>query len=322
MSERREKREERREERGDRREKAYRQVMKRELKRFHRAVDAAIKGLLSQKYSAADDYQEYEKYAKACQRVKGGLGMVDLVADRLPPLFDQRAGRTNWEVYLAGLRQIHRLFPDSHLFQAVLSTYRLEDLKGKLRAFSDRWLDFLHEADESLRQVDKYLGNLAEAQEIMAGYGNENESLARLCASLKTWEKEEDFEKLFDDLRRFLDTGIEVFIVGPIQLYLMLNRDTFLLIFKALTVDKLSKLEEEGRDYDDAMALHDFVYGLLRDSQTRQVMSEVLEAAAAKYIEDLKEEHTKLRQQVPSKERKRRFVQYFEEGTLFKGGAG
>lgn len=303
-------------------EEAYRRVMERELKRFHRAVDAAIEGLLSQKYDAADDYQEYEEYAKACQRVKGSLGMVDLVADRLPPLFAQRAERTNWEVYLAGLRQIHRLFPDSHLFRAVLSTYRLEDLKEKLRAFSGHWLDFLHEADETLRQIDKYLGNLTEAREIMADYGNENESLARLYASLKTWEKEEDFENLFDDLRRFLDTGIEVFIVGPIQLYLMLSRDTFLLIFKALTVDKLSKLEGEGRGYDDLMALHDFVYGLVHNSQTRRVMQEVLGAAVAKYIEDLKEEHTKLRQQVPGKERKRRFVQYFEEGTLFKGGAG
>jgi hypothetical protein len=308
--------------REEKKEEAYRRVKKRELKRFHRAVDAAIEGLLSQKYGAADDYQEYEEYAKACRRVKGNLGVVDLVTDRLSPLFAQETARTNWEVYLAGLRYLHRLFPDSHLFQAVLSTYRLEDLKGKLRAFSGHWLDFSHEADETLRQVDKYLGNLAEAREIMTGYSNENESLARLYASLKTWEKEEDFEKLFDDLRRFLDTGIEVFIVGPIQLYLMLNRDTFLLIFKALTVDKLSKLEEEDQGYDDAMALHDFVYGLVHDSQTRQVMQEVLEAAAAKYIENLKEEHTKLRQQVPSKERKRRFVQYFEEGTLFKGGAG
>jgi len=295
--------------------------MERELKRFHRAVDAAIEGLLSQKYGAADDYQEYEEYAKACRRVKGGLGMVDLVADRLSPLFAQRTGRTNWEVYLAGLRQIHRLFPDSHLFQAVLSTYKLEDLKEKLRAFSGRWLDFLHEADETLRQIDKYLDNLAKAGEIMAGYGNENESLARLYASLKTWEKGEDFEKLFDDLRRFLDTGIEVIIVGPIQVYLMLSRDAFLLIFKALTVDRLSRLEEEDRGYDDAMALHDFVYGLVRDSQTRQVMQEVLEAAVVKYIEDLKEEHKKLRQQLPSKERQRRFVQYFEEGTLFRGDA-
>ena len=308
-------------EREKRKEEAYRRVMERELKRFHRAVDAAIERLLSQKYEAADDYQEYEEYAKSCRRVKGRLGMVDLVTDRLSPLFAQETARTNWEVYLVGLRQIHRLFPDSHFFQAVLSTYRLEDLKGKLRAFSGHWLDFLHEADETLRQVDKYLGNLAEAREIMADYSNENESLARLYASLKTWEKKEDFEKLFDDLRRFLDTGIEVYIVGPIQLYLMLNRDTFLLIFKALTVDKLSKLEEEGRGYDDAMALHDFVYGLVRDSQTRQVMQEVLEAAVAKYVEDLKEEHTRLRQQVPSKERKRRFVQYFEEGTLFREDA-
>jgi len=303
-------------------EEAYRQVMERELKRFHCAVDAAIEGLLSQKYEAADHYQEYEEYAKACQRVKSGLGMVDLVADTLSPLFVERTGRMNWEVYLAGLRQIHRLFPDSHLFQATLSTYKLEDLKEKLRAFSRRWLDFLHEADGALRQVDQYLGNLFGAREIMAGYGNENESLARLYASLKTWEKGEDFEKLFDDLHRFLDTGIEVFIVGPMQLYLMLSRDTFLLIFKALTVDKLNRLEEESSHYDDAMALHDFIYGLVRDSQTRQVMQEVLEAAVAEYVKDLEEEHTKLRQQVPSRERQRRFVQYFEEGTLFKGDVG
>ena len=307
------------EEREEKRKEAYQQVVKRERKRFQRALEAAIKELLSQKYEAGEEYKEYERYVETCQRIESSLALWEPVAEELFPLFVQTKGRSNWEMYLAGLRQLHRRFPDSHLFRATLSTYKLEDLKEKLVGFSRRWLDLLHEADEALRQVDKYLGNLAKAQEIMASYGNENKGLVRLYASLKTWEKEEDFEKLFDDLRRFLDIGIEVFVLGPIQLYLMLSRDAFLLIFKALTVDKLSKLEEEREGkYDDLMALHDFVYGLVRDSLTRQAMQEVLEATMEEYIKDLREEHTKLRQQVPGKERKRRFVQYFEEGTLFK----
>ncbi|HID95545.1 MAG TPA: hypothetical protein EYP53_05750 [Candidatus Latescibacteria bacterium] len=300
------------------REEVFRKICKREIKRFHRAVNESIRDLLSQRFDQAEGHEEFQRYVDLCTTVKNILRMIDPLIEKLPSLFAITGERSNWDIYLSGLAKLNRQLPESHLFGSLLSAYRLDELQEKLFAFSGRWLDYLSEAHKVLGQLDEYLDNTIKGREVMENFKTENEELLRTYASLKSWETEEDLDQFFDDLADFLESSIEVFISGPLQLYLMIGRDTFLLIFKALTVRKIGELTGDERQYVELMALHDFVYDLIEKSETLGIFQEVLERSGERYTELLKEEHLRLRGQIPGKHRKRRFIEHFESGALFK----
>lgn len=294
------------------------QVKGRELKRWQKAVNDAIEEQLTQKFQDVEDYDEYQRFVGVCNQVRANLRWIDQVAERLGPLFEEDRGRKRWEIFLTGLRKLNRQLPDSYFLRFVLPMYRLEDLAEKWVAYGGEWLEFVHSAHRSLRHADRYLEHLESGQAIARSYNNENEDLPRLYASLKTWETAEDFQEFFSALEDFLNHGVEVFISGPIQLYLMLRRDTFLLIFKALTVERLGEIERDDDRYAEIMSLHDFVYGLVEGSETFPAQREIVKQAVENYVEDLRQEHEELRQQVPREELRHRFVERFESGALFR----
>jgi len=296
--------------------KVYHQVKKRELKRFHQAVETAVQTLLSQKHGQLKE-EEYTRYMKTCALIEENLRVIDRIADRLAPLFEQTEARTRWEIYLGGVRQVLQAMPDSYLFQFVLPMFKLEDLKEKVLSYSEKCLEESHLTQKALTGVERYLKSLTEGQEISAKYQSENKALSRLYASIEAWETKEDFDRFLADFKSFLETSLEVFVSGPIQLYLMISREGFLLIFKALSIGKLSELEEEKK-VREIMALHDWVHRLVVDSQTLKVLQEILKASVVEYFRLFREEHIDLRRQLPTKELKRRFKERFERGVLFR----
>jgi len=299
------------------RETIYHQVKERELKRFGRALDEAVDSLLAAKFNELRNYEAYNQYVETCQAVKAIVRFLDGIADKLAPLFERRQGRSAWDVYLSGLRRLHRQWPESHFSRQTLTGYKLDDLNEKLTAFSGKVLEQLGAAQKALQHVDAYLDNLAAGQDIAEAYQNQSEDLPRLYASLKTWATEDDWQRLYDDLAAFLDQTIEVIVIGPIQLYLMLRRDTFLLIFKALSLSRLGE-ERDDAEYREVMAWHDFIYSLVEGSATRQILGELLRRAVQAYLADWRQEHTRLRDQLPRRELRERFIERYETGALFR----
>ncbi len=299
-------------------EKTLNNAKGRELRRFHQAVDKVIDQLQTEKYEQTRDHGEYRQYVAVCTFVKNLTRAVDLLSDKLPALFEQEGERTKWEVYLSGLRKLCRDLPDSYLFRFVLPLYGLDDFQAKVVSYADRWLDGLHAAHRFFAEAERYLGHLERGEQIAAEYqAAAGEDLARLYASLKTWEGEREMGAFFEAVAEFTDTTLEVLVVGPLQLYLLLGRDTCMLIFKALSVGRLSDLREGEAEYAELLGLHDFVHGLVERSATLGLLREMSVRVGKVYAQSLREEETRLRGQLPTDDMKRSFIRRYEAGVLF-----
>ncbi len=296
----------------------YQEVKRREIKRFHGAVDTVVDNLLLKKYDETRNAEEYREYSRICGLLKNNLRSLDVIADRSSKLFDRTNERTNWEVYLTGLRKMVRQAPQSYLFRFVLPMLGLEALREKFSAYSARCLDQFHVAHKTLAETENYLQNLTKGHSIAQEYRSEKGDLPRLYSTVKTWETESDFDRFLDNLTNLLDLTVEVFIVGPVQLYLMIGRDTFLAIFKGLTAGKLSDLQQNDREQSDMLQLHDFVHDSIANSKTVEITHEVLRETVREYTKRLREEHQTLRVQLPNREIRRRFIQRYESGALFQ----
>lgn len=299
-------------------EKAFGEIKRRELRRFHAAVDSVIEGLLLRKYEETRKAEEYRDYARICGHIRSSLHLIDLAADKMAPLLETSGERSNWEIYLAGLRHVVRKLPESYLFKFVFPMLGLDSVREKLVAYSARWLEQFHAAHRLLRESEGYVHNLTRGYDVAQEYSVADNELPRLYASVKTWPSKEDLERFASALSDFLDLTVEAFVVGPIQLYLMLGRDGFTLIFKALTVTKLSDLRGDSREIEDVLRLHDFLNGLVTSSTTLPTVQEVLKEATKEYAKRFREEQARLRAQLPTREMRYRFVERYETGALFR----
>lgn len=295
----------------------FRPIKERELRRFHQAIDTATDALL-------ETHQP-----KVVRFVKNNLEIVDFLAEQFFELFEKpveqskirkiSAERAKWDIFASGIRWINQRMPDSYLFRFVLPMFKLEDLGGKILSYSGQWLEQTHISAKALSEIDKYLSNYEKGEKLVQRYSTSNQELVRLYASLKTWENKEKFEKFFKDFENILSLTVEVFISGPIQLYLMVSRESFLLIFKALSIGKISELEEQkGEKYQEIMAFHDWFYGLVEKSETLKVFQEALRSTVKEYVRLLREEEENIRKQLPTKELKNRLIERFEKGLLFQ----
>ncbi|MCL5108433.1 MAG: hypothetical protein M1401_06150 [Chloroflexi bacterium] len=301
-------------------EKTFRAAKSREQRRFYRAINQVIDQLLSQKFEQTRDLGEYRRYAETCNYVKGQIHLVDAASNNLARLFERQDERANWEVYLSGLRQLCRDLPDSYLFRFVLPMFGLEDVREKLVAYGGRWLEALHAGQTVLSQTERYLNNLERGEAIQEEYRAANaasEDLPRLYASLKTWESERELPGFYNALADFVGGTLEVLVLGPLQLYLMLGRDSFTLILKTLTAGRLADLKQGDAEYGEALALHDFLHGALADSITWGVLKEVAGRSGKIYADLLREEVVRLRAQLPTQELQRGFLVRYEAGAIF-----
>ena len=300
-------------------EKTFNKVKRREVGRFRRAVGQAVEQLLAEKYEQTREVEEYRAYVRTCEFVKNLMSTVDLAADRVGPLFERQGERTKWEIYLSGLRKLFRDLPDSYLFRFVLPMFGLEEFEEKMVAYSGRWLDGLHAGHRFFGQTERYLANLERGENIMSEYeAKQSEDLARLYASLKTWESQEDAGNFFDAMADFVDTTIEVVIAGPVHLYLMLGRDTFLVLFKSLNIGNLGSLREEDEEFAELLALHDYLHQAVEQSTTLTLLQEVSARAGKAYVQAAREEAERMRSQLPTQDLKRNFVRRYEAGVLFQ----
>lgn len=316
----------------------FRPIKERELRRFHQAIGTVTDALL-----------ENSSKPKMVRFVKNNLEIIDFLADEFFEFFEKpveslralrsnphrdemkriggehgemrRIGdsRANWDIFASGIRWINQRMPDSYFFRFVLPMFKLEDLGGKILSYSGQWLEQTHISAKALSEIDKYLRNYEKGEEIVERYSTSNQELVRLYALIKTWETKEKFEKFFKDFENLLSTSVEVFISGPIQLYLMISKESFLLIFKALSIGKINELEEPKREkYQEIMAFHDWFYGLIEKSEPLRVFQEAAGSVTKEYVRLLREEEENIRKQLPTKDLKNRLIERFEKGLLFQ----
>jgi hypothetical protein len=298
-------------------EKAFNGARQRELRRFHQSVNQVIDTMLVEKYEATRQAEEYRRFARTCGFIRNVLQIVDILADNAAPLFDKTDERSNWETYLSGARRTLRQMPDSYLFRFVLPMFGLEDIREKVSSFSGKWLEQIHASHKVLRTVDGYIANADKGAAIAAEYSSSDAEVVRLYASLKTWQTKGELDGFVREVEEFLSSTVEVFISGPLQLYLMINRDTMLLIFKSLSVGRLSELRDGASEYAEIMKLSDFVHDAVEHSGTIEAGREIVTRAVKEYATSLRAEQERLRAQLPTRSMRHNFIQRFESGALF-----
>lgn len=288
--------------------KIFQPIKERELRRFHQALDRETDLFLL----------ENEVQPKVVQFIKNNFNLVDLLVDKLFELFEIQDSREKWDIFSAGIRYSCQKMPNSYFFRFVLPMFKLDDLGEKILGYSGQWLQETHLGQKALLEINQYLKNYAKGEKLCKRYSTSNPELVRLYASIKTWETKEKFDRFFQDFQKFLDTSLEVFISGPIQLYLMISRKSFLLIFKALTVEKVSTLSEDEEKYQEIMAFHDWIYSVIEKSETLRVFQKIWKKVVREFLRLLREEQENIRRQLPSRELKSRLIDRFEKGLLFQ----
>lgn len=234
------------------------------------------------------------------------------------PLFENEESRARWNVYLEGMRGVLRDYRHSHLLRAILPMLKAGELGEKSHAWTEEALELLHTAEIFLEGLDCYLQALAKGQEILAAYGrSRNEGLARVYASLKSWEESKDFEKFAANFEKLLNQSVTVVVEGPIQLYLMLSREGFLLIFRALSAVKLEDRKLRDRDLASLMKLHDDFKGRVEGWEARKRSSRLIRRALEIYFERWRQKQEERRSLLPTEELRKRFPERFERGELF-----
>ena len=289
----------------------FEKVAAEEFERLQESRQEAIEAFLAE----AKDIEELQLRMKVADLAKALIeiaqGMLDF------PLLEETEDKPNWERYLSGPRGLLRDFLRSHLLTMILPSLKVEELGEKLMAFAREWLKLLHLSEKVLRELDRYVDARVRASEITSQYKVDNETLERRYASLKTWEKDEKLERFSENLEDLLDKTLEVIVEGPVQLYLMVSREGFLLIFRALMLERIGDLTLEDKDLDSLMALHDEIHRRIEESESIKLLQDLFGKIFAEYLEDWRKEQKELRELFPTERLRELFVERFEEGTIF-----
>lgn len=297
--------------------KIYESILKREFERFSKALEETGEDLIGQIAESGDGINAIREKQGHLSLAESILKTAKSILEKMDSLFKESDGRRNWEKYLSGLRMIAGKFPISYFARMVLSMFGLDDAGKKLFAYCDELKRFMGLAHKVLATAEEYLLNLGKGAEIQETYQVNYEGSNRLYASLKTWGKDKKLEKFMTRYESFVGEAFKVIILGPVQLYLMLSPETFLLVFKLLTVGKLRDLSGNSRDYDDIMALSGLIHDLVKNSKALNSLQEIFGLATEKYLELLKKEQAELRSIVPRQGTKTRYITTYEEGKLF-----
>lgn len=298
------------------------EIIKRERKRFRESIQKAREVILKNHLSTTNlkDHDSFQKYTGRLSQV---ASLTTLVSDKIfndfPKLFEEKRGRRIWEIYLSGARYLARRTSQGVFVGLLASYFELEDLVAKVDSYLENVVSGSADIYNLMREIDKYSEHYNKARKICAPYEKEDQKFERQCriyATLKSWLKEDEFQIMQKTFNKGLDQAFKVIIEGPIQLYLVISRDTFFFILKFLTGKNSIDISEERKELDDANDLHSFIHGLVEgsDKTFRNLIVEALKL----YYNDLIDELKELRSEFPTDDRKRRFIERFETGEMFK----
>lgn len=298
------------------------EIIKRERERFRKSIQKAREVILKNHLSTTNlkDHDSFQKYTGRLSQVASLAALVsDKVFDNFPKLFEEKQGRPMWEIYLSGARYLARRTSQGVFVSFLASYFELEDLVAKVNSYLESAVSGSADIYNLMREIDKYSEHYNKARKICVPYEKENQKFERQCriyAVLKSWLKEDEFQTMQTALNKGSDQAFKVIIEGPIQLYLVISRETFFFILKFLTGKNSIDISKERKELDDANDLHSFIYGLVEGSD--KIFRNLITEALKFYHNDLIDELRELRSEFPSDDRKRRFIERFETGELFK----
>lgn len=288
-----------------------------ELKRFLEALETGQKNLFQQK-SQKMSPEKFYHYVSFLELNKLLLfQLAEEISENLLSMRESDRDRSKWEIYVSGLRFIGRFFRKGYVSNVIFPLLEMEQIVVYINSLVEESLNVLNNIQKVGSLVEIYAANYSWAAEQTEAIKKKERRLCLRYASLKTWELEEEFFEFTDCLQKAILGSIEIFIEGPIKLYVMLGRERFLLILRALTAERLSEMKEMDKYLSDALNILITLSSLIEKSDLLNALRELLPESLSQHVKIWKEEQESIRGELPTRELRRLFIERFENGTLF-----
>jgi hypothetical protein len=278
-----------------------------ELGRFKKALFGSSNKLFEEK-SVGLSPKDSVKLKNRTDRVAQIISWFaeDLLDSSLLVLGDPNHERKPWEEHFTGVRSVARTSPQSYLFTAIARLLRLDDTARKTDVY------------RMLSEAKKFITNYEFAKKHLEKYENESENLMIKYAILKTWEKEQSFERVSTIADTAVSGAIEVIIEGPFKLALMITEDQILVFVQLLSFMSSFDIECAGSaGQNESVGNLLLSRELVKRSPMYEIARELLGKAFHEYHKLWKEECMEIRSEFMSDEQTKRFVTMFEDGTYF-----
>lgn len=297
------------------------EIAKEELGRFKKALNKASSSYFDEQSEGLDP----KKVRDLFNKINRASSIISFLADdayetafSLMKENEEKGERKSWDAHLNGVRTMSRTTPKGYALSLVAKFLKLEETTDKIASLISRSTEVQSDIYRVAEKVKKFVDHYEWAKKQAKKFGSTNNELVQKYACLKTWERKEEFDQFSSMAERTTNEIIEVFIEGPIKLYLMISPEQLMIIIQGLVVrDAFSFMNAEKRGLDDSLTLLLNSQKAVEKSPLFKIIRELLAESLKKYHSLWKEENEEIRSSVLDEDRAKRFVECFENGTLF-----
>ncbi len=226
--------------------------------------------------------------------------------------------RKTWDTHMTGVRTLSRTSPKGYALSIAAKLLNLEETTGRVASLVSRSTEVQSDIYRVAEQTKKFIDHYEWAKKQTERFGNADNGLIRKYASLKTWERKEEFVQFSSVVEKATAGFIEVFIEGPVKLYLMISPEQLMIIIQGLvTRNAFDFMNADEKGLGDSLTLLLNAQKAVETSSLFTIIRELLAEGLKNYHSLWKEENEEIRQSVLDEDRAKRFVECFENGTLF-----
>lgn len=295
----------------------FREIKTREAERLQKAIDAAHEVLVGKKTQAGmlatnPVYKDLDD-AKVLVTMAAGMFL------KHPSLFEKKErGRYKWEIYLDAVRFLARQSRQSYVTKILFPRLGLEEISNYLVALAGRYLEVTNDIHRCSKQIEEYILNYNWACDVTEAVNKKETRLCQRYATLKTWQREEELNDFSALMEKAALGAFEIFIEGPLKIYLLLGPDKILLIIRAFTAENPADLLKMDPHLADALSLFEKARDTVEKASLAAIGREFIPEIIRQYVILWKKGHEEIRKELPTQNLRRMFVERFESGTLFR----
>jgi hypothetical protein len=299
--------------------KILKELTQEEQKRFLEAVGKAVEKLKKEGKKEETTEEVLERVGQLEKaEILINFAIEEIVENFFEFLKEPGHKRRSWEDYVSEARACARMARTGLLYHHAKNEVGLEELAENASALVYRGIEVLNDVQISLADAKKYADAYEFAVKQTDAYGVKEKGLCRRYASLKTWARKDELDRLSSSAETAVNGAIEVIIEGPLKLYLMISEEQFLIIMKWFTSQTMFDFNTVAKFVFPAlMSMTTSAQRMIERWPLFKVGRALLAESLREWLVLWKKEQESIRNELVSEEYAKNFVTMFEDGTLF-----
>lgn len=226
---------------------------------------------------------------------------------------------------IGGLRTLVKQFPLSLFYHDMSEIFNLGPL------FKDvvTWGTHLSFLLRTLNCVDReyriYSKNVVSAANLMNEYYPVSDTSVfiedprvRTYATYKTWNQDSRYDAYTNNMATLFDVGFEVFVEGPLTLYVKLTKDDIVCLIRLVSTSLNPRYEHGESEKLFPLLLHDIISSEAREGGTIDSILTLLKNALHSAVQDKIIEENIRRSFIQEWSERKEYILKFESGKFFK----